>query len=155
MTVCRTRLPAPGLDPGETTGNRGFGWLARSLLLARSLNAPLFDQAKNSESDTAAQARRVPALHKRRDLKMARDAHAYVRGSTQKFYEWLETTQGRALPEGPRVWICGDAHVGNLGPIARCDAVVEVELRDLDQTVPGNPAHDLGALGAVAGDGRA
>ena len=74
---------------------------------------------------------------------MARDAHAYVRGSTQKFYEWLETTQGRALPEGPRVWICGDAHVGNLGPIARCDAAIEVELRDLDQTVPGNPAHDL------------
>ena len=74
---------------------------------------------------------------------MARDAHAYVRGSTQKFYEWLEGTQGRALPEGPRVWICGDAHVGNLGPIARCDERIEVELRDLDQTVPGNPAHDL------------
>ena len=86
---------------------------------------------------------RVANLHERRDLKMARDAHAYVRGSTKKFYEWLETSQGRALPEGPRVWICGDAHVGNLGPIARCDENIEVELRDLDQTVPGNPAHDL------------
>ncbi|MET0790541.1 MAG: DUF2252 family protein [Polyangiaceae bacterium] len=85
----------------------------------------------------------MAALHSRRDLKMARDAHAYVRGSTQKFYEWLETSQGRALPEGPRVWICGDAHVGNLGPIARSDAGIEVELRDLDQTVPGNPVHDL------------
>ena len=74
---------------------------------------------------------------------MARDAHAYVRGSTQKFYEWLETRQGHALPEGPRIWICGDAHVGNLGPIARCDQAIAVELRDLDQTVPGNPAHDL------------
>jgi uncharacterized protein (DUF2252 family) len=47
------------------------------------------------------------------------------------------------VPEGPRVWICGDAHVGNLGPIARCDERIEVELRDMDQTVPGNPAHDL------------
>ena len=94
----------------------------------------------NNES---AQARRVPALHRRRDLKMARDAHAYVRGSTRKFYEWLASSQGRSIPEGPQVWICGDAHVGNLGPIARCDERIEVELRDMDQTVPGNPAHDL------------
>jgi len=94
-------------------------------------------------SETSTQARRVSALHQRRDLKMARDAHAYVRGSTQKFYDWLESSQRNALPEGPRVWICGDAHVGNLGPIARCDQAIAVELRDLDQTVPGNPAHDL------------
>jgi uncharacterized protein (DUF2252 family) len=89
------------------------------------------------------QATRIPALHQRRDLKMARDAHAFVRGSTKWFYEWLETGAGRAIPQGPRVWICGDAHIGNLGPIARCDERIEVELRDLDQTVPGNPAHDL------------
>jgi uncharacterized protein (DUF2252 family) len=86
---------------------------------------------------------RVAQLHARRDLKMARDAHAYVRGSTQRFYEWLSTTQGRGVPQGPTVWICGDAHVGNLGPIARCDQQIEVELRDLDQSAPGNPAHDL------------
>jgi uncharacterized protein (DUF2252 family) len=94
-------------------------------------------------SPETVQAKRVPVLHQRRDLKMARSAHAYVRGSTRKFYEWLETIQGRAIPNGPRIWICGDAHVGNLGPIARCDEAVEVELRDFDQTVPGNPAHDL------------
>jgi len=74
---------------------------------------------------------------------MARDAHAYVRGSTQRFYEWLSTTQSRQVPQGPPVWICGDAHVGNLGPIARCDQQIVVELRDLDQAAPGNPAHDL------------
>jgi len=86
---------------------------------------------------------RVSALHARRDLKMARDAHAYVRGSTQRFYEWLATSHGRGIPHGPTIWICGDAHVGNLGPIARCDQRIEVELRDLDQSAPGNPAHDL------------
>jgi len=86
---------------------------------------------------------RVAGLHARRDLKMARDAHAYVRGSTKRFYEWLATTHGRGVPQGPTIWICGDAHVGNLGPIARCDQRIEVELRDLDQTAPGNPAHDL------------
>ncbi len=89
------------------------------------------------------QRARVPNLHRRRDLKMARNAHAFVRGSTASFYAWLETGAGRAIPEGPLVWICGDAHIGNLGPIARCDEHIDVELRDLDQTVPGNPAHDL------------
>ncbi|MES1184411.1 MAG: DUF2252 family protein [Myxococcales bacterium] len=98
-------------------------------------------------STEAAQLRRLSALHERRDLKMARDAHAYVRGSTKSFYDWLASGAGRAIPEGPTVWICGDAHVGNLGPIARSDERIEVELRDLDQSVPGNPAYDLVRLG--------
>ncbi len=83
------------------------------------------------------------ALHRLRDVKMARSAHAYVRGSTEQFYAWLATTRGRSIPQGPAIWICGDAHVGNLGPIARSDEQVKIELRDLDQTAPGNPAHDL------------
>ena len=74
---------------------------------------------------------------------MSRDAHAYVRGSTARFYEWLATGEGQSLPSGPLVWICGDAHVGNMGPIARSDGEVAVEIRDLDQTVVGNPVHDL------------
>lgn len=78
---------------------------------------------------------------------MARNAHAYVRGSTKAFYDWLASDGARRIPEGPTVWICGDAHIGNLGPIARCDEHIAVELRDLDQTVPGNPAHDLLRLG--------
>ena len=48
-----------------------------------------------------------------------------------------------ALPQGPAIWICGDCHVGNLGPVASSEGKVEVEIRDLDQTVIGNPAHDL------------
>jgi len=100
--------------------------------------------AKKSTAQPArTQKDRLPQLHRRRDLKMARDAHAYVRGSTERFYEWLAVERGRDLPQGPTIWICGDAHVGNLGPIARCDERIEVELRDLDQAVPGNPAHDL------------
>jgi uncharacterized protein (DUF2252 family) len=57
-------------------------------------------------------------LAQRRNTKMARSAHAYVRGNTVKFYEWLETAAGKSLPEGPPIWICGDCHVGNLGPVA-------------------------------------
>jgi uncharacterized protein (DUF2252 family) len=37
----------------------------------------------------------------------------------------------------------GDCGVGNLGPVASSDGKVEIEIRDLDQTVVGNPAHDL------------
>jgi uncharacterized protein (DUF2252 family) len=75
--------------------------------------------------------------------KMAQSAHRYVRGSTVKFYEWLERGRGDSLPQGPAVWICGDCHNGNLGPVASADGAVEIQIRDLDQTVVGNPAHDL------------
>ena len=78
---------------------------------------------------------------------MARSAHAYVRGNTVKFYEWLESSSRCALPDGPPVWICGDCHVGNLGPIASIDGHVDIQIRDLDQAVIGNPAHDLVRLG--------
>ena len=77
---------------------------------------------------------------------MATSAHAYVRGSTVKFYEWLENSRGK-MPEGPPVWICGDCHLGNLGPLADAKGRVLIQIRDLDQTVIGNPAHDLIRLG--------
>jgi uncharacterized protein (DUF2252 family) len=86
-------------------------------------------------------------LTQTRNLKMAQSAHAYVRGSTVEFYEWLESTSRGRLPEGPSVWICGDCHVGNLGPLADAKGHVLLQIRDLDQTVIGNPAHDLIRLG--------
>jgi uncharacterized protein (DUF2252 family) len=86
-------------------------------------------------------------LEQRRREKMARSAHAYVRGNTLKFYEWLDSTKSANVPSGPPVWICGDCHVGNLGPVANADGKVEIEIRDLDQAVIGNPAHDLIRLG--------
>jgi uncharacterized protein (DUF2252 family) len=82
-----------------------------------------------------------------RNLKMAASAHAYVRGSTSRFYQWLEASHGTTVPEGPAVWICGDCHVGNLGPVASTDGTLAIQIRDLDQTVIGNPAHDIIRLG--------
>src|SRR5271170_6206158 len=90
---------------------------------------------------------RQQVLTRARNLKMTRSAHAYVRGSTVKFYEWLENSSHGRLPEGPPVWICGDCHVGNLGPLADAEGRVLIQIRDLDQTVIGNPAHDLIRLG--------
>jgi uncharacterized protein (DUF2252 family) len=89
---------------------------------------------------------RAKVLTRQRNLKMARSAHAYVRGNTLKFYEWLEAADS-TLPHGPPVWICGDCHLGNLGPLADIDGRVDIQIRDLDQTVIGNPAHDLVRLG--------
>src|SRR6201999_198327 len=88
-------------------------------------------------------ADRLATLSAKQTLKMARSAHAYVRGSTVQFYAWLEAQKRGALPEGPPVWICGDCHAGNLGPVAGVDGRVAIQIRDLDQTVIGNPAHDL------------
>jgi uncharacterized protein (DUF2252 family) len=74
---------------------------------------------------------------------MASSAHAYVRGSTVQFYQWLQDRGKRAVPKGPAIWICGDCHAGNLGPLAAADGKIHVQIRDLDQTVIGNPNHDL------------
>jgi uncharacterized protein (DUF2252 family) len=90
---------------------------------------------------------RQAALIARRNLKMAASAHAYVRGSTTRFYEWLEASGEAELPEGPNVWIGGDCHLGNIGPVAAANGALDIQIRDLDQTVIGNPAHDLVRLG--------
>lgn len=87
--------------------------------------------------------RRAETLRAAQALKMARSAHAYVRGSTARFYDWLADQKRGTLPEGPAIWICGDCHVGNLGPVAASDGRIGFQIRDFDQTVIGNPAHDL------------
>jgi len=87
---------------------------------------------------------RHSALNGTRQLKMARSTHAYVRGNTANFYQWLaQSPVAAALPVGPPIWICGDCHLGNLGPVADAEDHVEIQIRDLDQTVIGNPAHDV------------
>jgi uncharacterized protein (DUF2252 family) len=88
-------------------------------------------------------AKRLRVLEDRRTLKMAGSAHAYVRGSTVQFYRWLEDRGLKSVPKGPSIWICGDCHAGNLGPLAAADGKIHVQIRDLDQTVIGNPNHDL------------
>ena len=85
---------------------------------------------------------REPHLTALRNLKMARSAHAFVRGNTQQFYEWLQSAN-RTLPEGPDLWICGDCHVSNIGPVADQNGGIDIQIRDLDQAVIDNPAHDI------------
>ncbi len=87
---------------------------------------------------------RTAVLNHRRNIKMATSASAYVRGSTQHFYDCLD---GQSIPAGPDIWICGDCHLGNLGPVADADGNIDIQIRDFDQAVIGNPAYDLIRLG--------
>jgi uncharacterized protein (DUF2252 family) len=97
---------------------------------------------------TVAPDERSAVLTRTRTLKMARSVHAYVRGNTAQFYEWLDASPvAGSIPNGPAVWICGDCHLGNLGPVADADYRVDIQIRDLDQTVIANPAYDLIRLG--------
>jgi uncharacterized protein (DUF2252 family) len=101
-----------------------------------------------SELMAVAPDERSAVLERTRALKMARSVHAYVRGNTAQFYQWLGVSPVAAsIPEGPAVWICGDCHLGNLGPVADADHRVDIQIRDLDQTVIANPAYDLIRLG--------
>jgi uncharacterized protein (DUF2252 family) len=98
---------------------------------------------KSSPAPRALDRQRQRILNERRTAKMAASAHAYVRGSTAQFYQWLDAGGTRLIPKGPPVWICGDCHVGNLGPLADANGDIHIQIRDLDQTVIGNPNHDL------------
>src|SRR5882757_347833 len=104
---------------------------------------PVNQEPMKSKSPLPTPANRLRTLEERRALKMASSAHAYVRGSTLQFYKWLEERGERAVPKGPPIWICGDCHAGNLGPLAAPDGRIHVQIRDVDQTVIGNPNHDL------------
>lgn len=103
--------------------------------------------SKKTISDRVAPDARQDILALLRNRKMARSPHAYVRGNTMRFYDWLSGLDGASIPSGPSIWICGDCHLGNLGPVADANGDVDIHLRDFDQTVIGNPAHDLIRLG--------
>ena len=109
---------------------------------------PVLRLEVENKMPTPTPTQRKEVLDKRQRLKMSESAHAYVRGNTVQFYDWLKSksVQG-SIPNGPDIWICGDCHTGNLGPVADVDGKIDIQIRDLDQTVVGNPAHDLIRLG--------
>ncbi len=66
--------------------------------------------------------REAELLRSKRLCKIAASPLSYVRGSTDRFYEWLAEFPPNALPEGPAIWICGDCHLGNIGALADPEA---------------------------------
>ena len=63
---------------------------------------------EKKQSEVTSLKQRAARLTQTRNLKMARSAHAYVRGNTVKFYDWLEASPGK-VPEGPRYGFVGTA----------------------------------------------
>ena len=96
------RLPLSSAGETHALGEKGGAGKDRPSDCRRGL-MPKFQQPKPSQ-------RRAWLLNGQ-NLKMAQSAHAYVRGNTAKFYEWLERAEG-TVPDGPASWICGDCHVG-------------------------------------------
>ncbi len=103
----------------------------------------LFERLLHRHSKAVPPQARPMELVARQRLKMSRSPQAFVRGTTAHFYRWLEAEPGPHIPQGPSVWICGDCHYGNFGPVGSASGDVEIALRDFDQAVIGNPAHDL------------
>jgi Uncharacterized protein conserved in bacteria (DUF2252) len=94
---------------------------------------------------------RLSVLVENRRLKMARSAHAYVRGNNAKSYDWLGSGTGLALPQGPPIWICGDCHLGNLQSVANSKGKIAIQIRDGDRqsgTRSGSPWAIVGHGGA-------
>jgi uncharacterized protein (DUF2252 family) len=67
---------------------------------------------------------KIPSPDKRREIliarrnkKMALSPHAYMRVNITQYYEWLHSQRGHAMPHGPSIWICGDCHLGKIGPL--------------------------------------
>jgi uncharacterized protein (DUF2252 family) len=74
---------------------------------------------------------------------MARSPHAFVRGNTENFYRWMTASEHVDIPAGPSIWICGDCHVGNLGPVAGSHGQLGIQIRDFDQTAISHPSFDI------------
>ena len=71
---------------------------AAALMARRSARMGIIGK-KQREATSPEQ--RAARLTQTRNLKMARSAHACVRGNTVKFYDWLEASVDK-VPEGRR-----------------------------------------------------
>src|SRR5512135_2415022 len=123
-------MERPPIYDGRSGIERHLSVLAAALLTYDGVPPFATLTMKSNRSIPTPRLRRF-ALEQRRTLKMASSPHAYVRGSTVQFYKWLQERGARAVPQGPEVWICGDCHAGNLGPVADAKGKIHVQIRDL------------------------
>jgi uncharacterized protein (DUF2252 family) len=74
---------------------------------------------------------------------MARSTACLRAGQYGSLLSVARKVERGSLPQGPEIWICGDCHVGNFGPVGNARGKIQIQIRDFDQTVIGNPPHDL------------
>ena len=83
-----------------------------------------------TESIIAYNRGRIPALLALKWERMGENAFAFFRGTAPLFYEnWARLSPGSA----PLAWICGDAHMENLGSYRGANRVPYFDLNDFDE----------------------
>jgi uncharacterized protein (DUF2252 family) len=95
---------------------------------------------------------RNPALLALRWVKMRESAFAFFRGTAPLFYRtWAQLSPGGS----PKAWICGDAHLENLGSYRGANRVPYFDLNDFDECCLAPADWDIGrALAALYVLGR-
>jgi uncharacterized protein (DUF2252 family) len=102
----------------------------------------------SNENDCGPSHKQRPViLADRRNAKMARSAHAYMRGNTVKFYEWLDTAAGKSFPGGPPVWICLLATLSSTKAAWDQFVLISIALQPFSKIWVGKLYESLGALG--------
>ena len=87
---------------------------------------------------------RLPALAALRYQRMQADAFAFFRGSAPLYYARLAAAP--PLPASPAVWLCGDAHVENVGSYRGDNDLVYFDVNDFDEALRGPLLWDVGRL---------
>ena len=88
-----------------------------------------------------------PAAFRAKYRKMARDPHAFYRGTACLFYNDVTTDKGEsddwAVHGAERIWIHGDLHVENFGTYLNSDGRLIFDVNDFDEAYVGRFTWDL------------
>ena len=88
--------------------------------------------------------RAEPAAFRAKYRKMAKDPHAFYRGSACLFYNDVTSqTDDWAAHGGERIWIHGDLHVENFGTYLNSDGRLVFDVNDFDEAYLGRFTWDL------------
>jgi uncharacterized protein (DUF2252 family) len=91
--------------------------------------------------------RAAPAAFRAKYRKMARDPHAFYRGTACLFYHDVTTdrdgSDGWADHGAERIWIHGDLHVENFGTYLNSDGRLIFDVNDFDEAYVGRFTWDL------------
>src|ERR687889_370396 len=85
-----------------------------------------------------------PAAFRAKYRKMAREPHAFYRGTACLFYNDVTAEpDGWATHGGERIWIHGDLHVENFGTYLNSDGRLIFDVNDFDEAYIGHYTWDL------------
>ncbi|MBV8602227.1 MAG: DUF2252 family protein [Candidatus Eremiobacteraeota bacterium] len=98
-----------------------------------------------AEVNAANEGRRPEALALKYEA-MRGDPFAFFRGTATLFARDWEENAPQELRDSPLTWVCGDAHLENLGTYRAQGGLVVFELNDFDETFIAPALYDLARL---------